>query len=91
MNRQQARIDDIGITPNQGNALIESESGEASDYQRSSSLVHWCMRNLPSPPPNYQFSVRQRIEQFIFFRDRSDLYLTRFLDLYNADIVLARK
>jgi hypothetical protein len=91
MNSQQAMFDDVGITPYQANILSESESLEANDYQRSSSLVHWCMRNLPSPAPNYQFSVRQRIEQFAFLRDRMDLYLTRFLDLYNAAIVLARQ
>lgn len=91
MHDQQAVFDDVGITLYQASILVESESTEANDFQRSSALVHWCMINLPSPPPNYKFSVRQRIEQFTFLRDRIDVHPTRFLDLYNAAIVLARK
>ncbi|CAF4331922.1 unnamed protein product [Adineta steineri] len=57
-------------------------------YQRTTTNVAWCMNNLPSPPSNYQYSLRQKLEQLNFFRDRSDLFTSRFLNLYNTTIVM---
>ena len=98
MTREQAMADDANITSSDRNILDNYQIhdsigvGEASSkHIRDSILVRWCVNNLPQPPPTYQFSMRQRIEQYEFFRDRLDLFPTRFFDLYNTAIVIARK
>ncbi|CAF1336728.1 unnamed protein product [Adineta steineri] len=98
MTSEQAAIDDTNITStarsllnkyqmSRSKYIIEEES--SNPYQRNATNVAWCMNNLPSPALNYQFSLRQKLEQLKFFRDRLDLYTPRFLDLYNAAIVMA--
>ena len=91
----EAMIDDTQLTMNERSILNDHGSQNnpqtVSEYNRDSSLVHWCLAHVPLPPPNYQFSVRQRIEQYCFFRDRLDLFPSRFLDLYNAAIVIASR
>ena len=95
MMAEQAMADDTGLTPADASILIEDCTHETIEpeslYQRHPSLVRWCLKNVPLPPPKYQFSLRQRTEQYAFFRDRLDLFPTRFLDLYNAAIVIASK
>ncbi|CAF1575650.1 unnamed protein product [Adineta steineri] len=47
------------------------------------------MNNIPSPPSNYQFSLRQKLDQREFFRNRFDLFTSRYVNLYNSAIVMA--
>ena len=96
MTKEQVLIDDVHITAAQRNILAQyadsaSIETEINEYQREMTLVRWCVNHVPAPPLNYQFSLRQKIEQYEFFRDRSDRFLSRFLDLYNAAMVIARK
>lgn len=62
-----------------------------SPYERSVDLIHWCIEHLPTPPYHYRFSKRQRIQQHEFFLNRYEKFPTRFLDMYNATIVVACK
>jgi hypothetical protein len=89
---EQAMADDSGLTSTEASILMEGSEKATADsvspYHRPPSLIHWCLRNVPLPPSTHQFSLRQRIEQYGFFRDRLDLFPTRFLDLYNAAMVM---
>ena len=89
---EQAMADDSGLTSTEASILMEGSAKATADsvspYHRPPSLIHWCLRNVPLPPSTHQFSLRQRIEQYGFFRDRLDLFPTRFLDLYNAAMVM---
>lgn len=58
-------------------------------YQRNITLTRWCVKNIPVPPMNYGFSLQQKLEQYEFFRDCMDRSVSRFLDLYNAAIIMA--
>jgi len=98
MTREQAMIDDANITSTERNILANYQIHDSVDVEeatskhiRDSRLIRWCVDHLPQPPLNYQFSLRQTIEQYEFFRARLDLFPTRFLDLYNAAIVIVRK
>ena len=86
MTKEQATLDDMNITPEE----LKETPTENESLQRNVALVRWCVDNVPLPPPNYHFSLRQRIEQFDFFQNKLDLYPSRYLDLYNATIVIAR-
>ena len=92
---EQAMADDTGLSSDEASILIDRSAHDTAEplspYHRHPSLIHWCLRNVPLPPQNYQFSLRQRVEQYGFFRDRLDLFPTRFLDLYNAAIIIASK
>ena len=98
MTIEQVMIDDANITSVDKNILANYQVRDSTDveearrrHQRDSTLVRWCIDNLPQPPASYQFSFRQRIEQYEFFQCQTDLFHTRFLDLYNAAIVIACK
>ena len=99
MTLEQARIDDATITSAERSILAQYQMHDSrqvveeatSAFTRDPTLVRWCVDHVPASPPNYQFSLRQKSEQYEFFRDRLDLFPTRFLDLYNAAIVIARK
>ncbi|CAF2129272.1 unnamed protein product [Rotaria magnacalcarata] len=97
MTKEQAMIDDANITSTEKNLLYEyqasttreTETTTLSEYIRPMTLIRWCVDHLPQPPTNYQFSFRQKIEQYTFFRNRIDRITTPFLDLYNGAIVIA--
>ena len=98
MTKEQAVIDDIGLIPSETSApntkqTTQSIYGEqvATNLTRSSTVIHWCLENLPKAPFGFQFSLRQQAEQYEFFQYRLDLYSSRFLDLYNAAIIIASK
>jgi hypothetical protein len=98
MITEQAMVDDANLTMTERHTLAKYQTHHptqfketTSQYIRDTILVCWCVDHVPSCPPNYQFSLRQKLEQYEFFRDRIDLFPTRFLDLYNAAIVLACK
>ncbi|CAF1165110.1 unnamed protein product [Adineta steineri] len=98
MTSEQAAIDDTNITSIERSILVAYEMSHSeyntyersnNPYQRTTTNVAWCMNNLPSPPPNYQYSLRQKLDQWNFFRDRLDFLTSRFLNLYNRTIVMA--
>ena len=98
MTMAQVMIDDDNITSLERDKLANYQlhnaiGVEEADRQhiRDSILVRWCVDNIPKPPTNYHFSFRQRIDQYDFFQSRFDLIHHRFLDLYNAAIVIACK
>jgi len=98
MTTEQAIIDETNLTLTERNTLAKYQTyhptliEEArSPHIRDPILVRWCVDHVPSCPRNYRFSLRQTIEQYEFFRDRMDLFPIRFLDLYNAAIVIACK
>lgn len=98
MTKEQTVIDDMNLTSIEKELWCEYERSQyqsvhlpSCEYRRPMSLVRWCVDHIPKPPLNYEFSLRQIIEQHTFFRLRCDRYTTRFLDLYNAAIVIARK
>jgi hypothetical protein len=64
-----------------------------SDRIRSDHETGYCMNDLPPVPSNkYTFSLRQRAEQFEYFKNKLDLEMPNFnLDLYNAAIVAVCK
>lgn len=86
MTETDAYLDDQKYGDQSGPMNIDQT---ISEYERSSDLIRWCIDNLPTPPSNYRFSRRQRLEQYDFFRYRRELYPTHFLDMYNATIVVA--
>ncbi|CAF4678199.1 unnamed protein product, partial [Rotaria magnacalcarata] len=97
MTEEQALIDDDKLTATDMELLnqyrnltatIETET-ETHSYQRSMTLVRWCVDHVPTPPLNYQFSFRQIIEQYTFFRNRRDRYISPHLDIYNVAIIMA--
>ena len=94
MTKEQSLIDDIHLSSMERamyNHRMTSKTieEETNSYQRDHELVRWCVNHVPTPPLNYHFSLRQKMEQYEFFRHRSDVYLSRFLDLYNSSIVIA--
>ncbi|CAF3797057.1 unnamed protein product [Rotaria sp. Silwood1] len=91
---EQARIDNADLTVVERQYLAyyqnsPSTNCEISIYERALPLVRWCVNHVPLPPLNYTFSLRQLLEQYEFFRTKSEVTVTRFLDLYNAAIVIA--
>ncbi|CAF1566031.1 unnamed protein product [Adineta steineri] len=98
MTKEQAIIDDINLTSTERNLLAEHQMSyseynthetNTNSFQRSDNNASWCMNNIPSPPLNYQFSLRQKLEQWNFFQDRSDIFTSRYINLYNPTIVMA--
>ncbi|CAF4652768.1 unnamed protein product, partial [Rotaria sp. Silwood1] len=94
MTNEQVLIDNARVSPLEINLLNDYQNSlftatQTSQYTRDMTLVQWCVNHVPSPPLNYQFSIRQKIQQYEFFSTKSDIYVTRFLDLYNPAIVLA--
>jgi hypothetical protein len=99
MTIEQAMIDNTNLTPEEKHILTtyilpnsQDIPNESQKYLRDTILVRWCIDHVPQPSiPNYQFSLRQKVEQFDFFLHKLDLHSSRFLDLYNAAIVMACK
>jgi hypothetical protein len=59
------------------------------DLKRTKQETQPLVRNLPDPPPGYEFSSRQREEQTQFFEEKKDnnIFPFDFVDLYNYSIV----
>jgi hypothetical protein len=102
MTREHAIIDNNNITSDERNILMKYNMNDSQQqveeetcpYTRKDTIVRECINNVPQPPhtsSNYQFSLRQRAEQYDFFYHQLDVYPSRFLDLYNAAIVIVRK
>ena len=95
MTKEQTMMDDRMITATERhhyeNYSLEYRTEELNEFLREPTLVRWCLDNLPPTPANYQFSLRQKIEQLDFFQHRLDLYPSRFLDLYNVAIIMVCK
>ncbi|CAF4284088.1 unnamed protein product, partial [Rotaria sordida] len=94
MTHEQARIDNVNLTSAKRQLLVNYQDSlfietEINQYVRTMPLVRWCVNHVPLPPSNYQFSLPQILEQYEFFRTKSEVVVTRFLDLYNAAIVIA--
>ncbi|CAF3734674.1 unnamed protein product [Rotaria sordida] len=94
MTHEQARIDNVNLTSAQRQLLVNYQDSlfierEINRYERTMPLVRWCVNHVPLPPSNYQFSLLQILEQYEFFHKKSEVSVTRFLDLYNAAIVIA--
>ncbi|CAF3554163.1 unnamed protein product [Adineta steineri] len=98
MTKEQAIIDDINLTSTERNLLAQYQMSHSkynvqdssnNTYIRSDHNASWCMNNIPSPPSNYQFSLRQKLDQREFFRNRFDLFTSRYVNLYNSAIVMA--
>lgn len=60
---------------------------------RSDEAVRSCMRRLPPIPTGYTFSVRQRVEQFQYFKDKLDMKAKQDenIDLFTAAIIAVCK
>ncbi|CAF1450004.1 unnamed protein product [Rotaria sordida] len=98
MTTEQALLDDDDITPietSRWNALQstlhDAIQTPVSRYERDQAFVHWCIKHIPTPPPNYQFSIRQRLEQHSFFQSYYVSQPSRFLDLYNVSILMKHR
>ncbi|CAF1172775.1 unnamed protein product [Rotaria sordida] len=94
MTHEQARIDNVNLTSAKRQLLVNYQDSlfierEINRYERTMPLVRWCVNHVPLPPSNYQFSLLQILEQYEFFHKKSEVSVTRFLDLYNAAIVIA--
>ena len=60
---------------------------------RSDEQVRTCMRQIPPLPTGYTFSIRQRIEQFQYFKNLSDtkVKLNGSIDLFNVAVIAVCK
>ena len=65
----------------------------ATQTTRSDESVRSCIRNLPSIPQGYEFSIQQRAQQFQYFKQKHDLTHVQnpTLDLYNAAVIAVCK
>ena len=65
----------------------------ATQITRSDESVRSCIRNLPSIPQGYEFSIQQRAQQFQYFKQKHDLTHVQnpTLDLYNAAVIAVCK
>ncbi|CAF1164515.1 unnamed protein product [Adineta ricciae] len=61
----------------------------ATSTTRSDEAARSCMRNLPPSPTGYTFSIRQRIEQFQYFKQQSDIHIkpNQSNNLFNSTII----
>ena len=95
MSNADADLDDAELKDREhlidGDLALPDTTPIITPNERSSDLIHWCIKNLPTPPAHYRFSQWQRMEQYDFFLHRNEAYPTRFLDMYNATIVVACK
>lgn len=94
MTQEQIRIDDATMSLDDKTMLALYEDSTTWTispqlYQRDIELTRWCINHVPQPPAPYGFSSRQKFEQYEFFRHQSDIYIKRFLNLYNAAIIIA--
>ena len=96
MTKIEALVDNTNLTKIEEDQLWNYKNpyvvdGEIKEDLRPLSLVRWCVDHVPSPPLPYEFSLRQKLEQYEFFRHRTDQVLSPYVDLYNASIVMACK
>jgi hypothetical protein len=82
--------DDVNPT-SIGSKDREAIAGSATT--RSDEMVRSCMRNIPSVPPGYAFSTRQRIQQFQYFKAKQDTKTGQHstIDLFNVAIIAVRE
>ena len=64
-----------------------------TSLRRADELVRSCMRHVPSPPVGYTFSIRQRVEQFQYFKNRVDVNTKPHptADIFNIALIAVRK
>lgn len=64
-----------------------------SNTTRSDEAVRSCMRHLPPVPPGYDFSIQQRVKQFLYFKNQYDInhYQNPAMDLFNVAILAVCK
>ncbi|CAF1442996.1 unnamed protein product [Rotaria sordida] len=72
MTKEQVLMDDATLSAEERNRLKEYENSSIVEtttdpYIRELNLVRWCIKYLPPPPLNYQYSLRQKLEQYEFF------------------------
>lgn len=64
-------------------------------YTRSDEQVRTCIRNLPPVPSGYTFSIPQRIQQFQYFKAKSDIKQkmkqNQIIDLFDVAIIAVCK
>ncbi|CAF1049309.1 unnamed protein product [Rotaria sordida] len=97
MTKEQVLMDNATLSVDERNRLEEYQSSSivetttttTNPYIRELSLVQWCIKYLPPPPLNYQYSLRQKLEQYEFFRGKKERFVSHFLSLYDAAIVIA--
>jgi hypothetical protein len=60
---------------------------------RSDESVRTCIRQIPSVPPGYTFSIRQRVEQFQYFKNNLDIKTKqdKTMDLFNVAVIAVCK
>jgi hypothetical protein len=63
------------------------------DMTRTEEETRRFVRNVPEPPKGYEFSRRQREEQYHFFYKRTEnsVFPSNYSDLYNYVVVAVRK
>jgi hypothetical protein len=70
---------------------VQTNEGQASSsttYVRTNEQAHSMVKNVPQPPPGFDFSIAQRQQQQQFFKSLVDRFVSRDdVDLYDADIV----
>ena len=56
---------------------------------RSDETVRSCIRNIPAVPSGYAFSMKQRVQQFQYFKAKRDSQLNqnKLVDLFNVATV----
>lgn len=67
----------------------DREAIPATMDTRSDEETRSCMRRIPVPPPGYTFSIRQRIQQFQYFKNKQDIKpkQNESIHLFNAAII----
>ena len=67
----------------------DRESIAGSATTRSDEMARSCMRKIPSAPPGYAFSTRQRIQQFQYFKSKQDIQTGQHttIDLFDVAII----
>ncbi|CAF1297606.1 unnamed protein product [Adineta steineri] len=56
---------------------------------RADEIVRSCMRHIPPLPSGYTFSIRQRVDQFLYFKNQLDIKIkpNKFIDLFNVALI----
>ena len=62
---------------------------QATAEIRADETVRSCMRQIPPLPAGYTFSIRQRVEQFGYFKNQLDLKIKpdQSTDLFNVALI----
>ncbi len=74
------------------NILTSTMDMKSTDVQNDDEIKLF-IQNLPAPPPNYRFSIRQYLLQYAYFKSRRNIETmpNQHLDLYNAKIIAVCK